>query len=112
MDQFDPTSAKMGSRKYCQNITKWNEPITYPGGAPIKIVVFFYLKNFHRQFRFREIRDVAVGQVCSGLAKPDGAGLRACLNILNMYLVRISFSFVLVFSLVFVRLFYVLSLRI
>ena len=100
----------MGSRKYWQNITKWNEPITYPGGAPIKTFDFFYLKNFHRQFRFREILGVAVGQVCSGACKPAGACLWACLTITIVYSVGKHFSNMLAFFLVFLRLVYVLYL--
>ena len=82
-----------------------------PRGAPIKIVVFFYLKNFHRQFRLCEILAVARGQVCSGPAKPAGVGLRACLRIVDIYFDEISFSFVFGFSLVFLRLFFVLYLQ-
>ena len=56
-----------------------------PRGAPIKIFDFFYLKNFDRKFRFCKMLAVATGQVCSGLAKPAGALLRACLSTLVLY---------------------------
>ena len=56
-----------------------------PGVYQLKSSIFFYLKNFHRQFRLCEILAVAGGQVCSGPAKPAGVGLRACLRIVDIF---------------------------
>ena len=70
-----------------------------PRGAPIKIFDFFLFKKFDRQFRFPKNPAVAVGQVCSGLSKPAGALLRACLSTIVLYAFETYVLFVFCFLL-------------
>ena len=70
-----------------------------PRGCTNYNVRFFLFKKFDRQFRFPKNPAVAVGQVCSGLAKPAGALLRAWLSTLVLYVFATYASFVFCFFL-------------
>ena len=110
-DQFCPLRPKLGSRKYCQNVTKWSEAITYPGGAPIKTFDFFYLKNLIGSFDFPKILLSPLARFAPGLQRPlVHFCVHGCLLLCCMYLQRML-PLCFVFFFVLLRLFFGLRLR-
>ena len=68
-----------------------------PRGCTNQNFRFFLFKKIDQQFRFPKNLAVAVGQVCSGLSKPAGALLRACLSTIVLYAFETYVLFVFCF---------------